>query len=103
MNQIVITRRVTSSFLQSIPNNIDYFNSYLYAVVKRKRDKIIQDSIYGYDVRLDPCYFDWASKTITMVIPYNINPGITSVDDIEPSFFESVQAAFINLMQTIDC
>ena len=95
--EIKIVRRVTTPFLQAIPPTIEHFDAYLYAVVKRKPGKDI-DTKFGKDVRLDPCEFDWLTKTITITIPLNINLGITSTDDIDINFFESVEAAFLSLM-----
>ena len=101
MKQLVITRRVTSAFLSSLPANVEEYSAYLYAIVPRKPESIIPQVKYGTDVRLDPCYFDWATKTITMNIPFNINPGIASIDDLEPSFYESIEAAFLALLFSV--
>lgn len=97
MKEIVVTRRCTTPFLAAIPAQVEHFDAYLYAVVKRKPGKDIDDK-YGKDVRLDPCEFDWISKTITIHIPLNINLGIESIDDLDQSFFEAVEAGFIMLM-----
>ncbi len=95
--EIIIIRRVTTPFLQAIPDTVKHFDAYLYAVVKRKPGKDI-DTKFGTDVRLDPCEFDWHTKTITITIPLNINIGIESIDDIDINFFECVEAAFLSLM-----
>ena len=94
---LVITRRVTSIFLQAVPHQVERFDAYLYAIVQRRPDKIVP-GIWGKDVRIDPCELDWTQKSITMTIPFNINDGITSVDDLDPRFFESIQASFLALM-----
>lgn len=91
--------RLTTSFLQAIPDNIKQYDAYLYAIVKRKPSSIIYNNPYGLDVRLDPCVLDWKTKTITIYIPTNINVGIKSIDDLDPSFFESVEVAFLSLLQ----
>ncbi len=96
--EIKFTRRVTSSFLQAIPPSIAHFDAYVYAIVKRRPKLDLPHLKWGADVRLDPCELDWESKTITITIPLNINVGIASVDDLEPHFFEAVQAAFLALM-----
>jgi hypothetical protein len=97
MKEIKVVRRVTTIFLQSIPPQIEHFDAFIYAVVKRKPGKDT-DNIWGQNVRLDPCVFDWDKKTITIHIPLNINHGISGVDDLEPNFFEGIEAAFIALM-----
>lgn len=97
--EIFVIRRVTSPFLQALPQTLEHFDAYLYAVVKRKPGKDLPDTKWGTDARLDPCELDWASKTISITIPLNINIGITSVDDLDPTFFESVEAAFLSLIQ----
>ena len=94
---LIITRRLTSAFLQAVPPHVQAFDAYLYAIVKRRPGKD-QPGIYGKDVRLDPCELNWDQRSITMTIPYNINHGITSADDLDPSFYESVQAAFLALL-----
>lgn len=98
MKEIKFTRRVTTSFLQAIPARISHFDAYVYAIVKRKKGLDIHEDKWGVDVRLDPCELDWDSKTITITIPLNINYGITSIDDLDPHFFEAVQASFLALM-----
>lgn len=97
-DKITITRRVTTPFLQAIPSTIEHFDAYIYAIVKRKVGKDIPNEKWGTDVRIDPCKFDWLSKTITINIPLNINFGIISIDDLDPVFFESLEAAFLALM-----
>ncbi len=99
MNEILITRRCTTPFLAAIPPRIAHFDAYLYAVVKRKPGRDVPGHKYGTDVRLDPCTLHWRSKTITIRIPLNINVGVGSVDDLDQTFFEAVEAAFLALMQ----
>jgi hypothetical protein len=94
---IYLTRRVTSSFLQAIPPNIQHFDAYLYAVVKRKPEKETNNK-WGKDARIDPCFLNWEQKIIEMVIPFNINDGIKSIDDLDEEFFEAIQASFIAMM-----
>src|SRR5687767_3944304 len=98
MKEIKFSRRVTTSFLQAVPQQITHFDAHIYAVVKRRPGKDLRDEKWGCDVRLDPCIFDWIRKTITITIPLNINTGVTSVDDLDEHFYESVEAAFIALM-----
>ncbi len=71
----------------------------MYAVVKRRPGKDLPQEKWGTDVRLDPCILDWTRKTITVTIPLNINTGVESVDDLDPNFYESVEAGFLALMQ----
>lgn len=97
--QLIFTRRVTSQFLLNIPAQA--YTAYLYVVVGRAPEAMIPEIKYGSDVRIDPCYFDWNSKTITFHIPYNINPGITKIEDLDPNFYESVEAAFIALLYSV--
>ena len=97
MNELKITRRVTTTFLSAIPPQVEHFDAFIYAVVKRKPGKDLNTK-WGTDVRLDPCEFDWERKTITIHIPFNINDGIESVDDLSPTFFEEIEAAFLTLM-----
>jgi hypothetical protein len=97
MKEIKITRRVTTTFLQAVPPQVESFDAFIYAVVKRKPGKDTKDK-WGTDVRLDPCILDWDKKVITIHIPLNINTGIETTDDIDPDFYESVEAAFLTLM-----
>lgn len=100
-NQIIRhTRRITTPFIQAIPDIVEHFDAILYAVVDRKPEKVVQDNEYGTRVRIDPCILDWQTKTITMYIPTNINCGIDSIDDLDPNFYESVEAAFLALLQS---
>lgn len=99
MNEIVITRRCTTPFLAAIPPQVEHFDAHLYAVVKRKPGKDLSQNKYGSDARLDPCVLDWQTRSITIHIPLNINAGIETVDDIDPNFFEAVEAAFLAVMQ----
>ncbi len=98
MSEIVVSRRVTTPFLAAIPAQVEYFDAYLYATVKRKPGRD-QPGLYGTDVRLDPCTLDWTRKTITIRIPLNINTGISSVDDLDQNFYEAVEVAFLALMR----
>ena len=95
---ISITLRATSSFLQAIPPPITHFDADIYVVVNRKEGLNLPEEKYGTYVRLDPVHFDWTSKTFTINIPTNINTGITSIDDMEENWFESVQAALLFFM-----
>jgi hypothetical protein len=97
---IYFTRRVTSSFLQATPLNIQHFDAYLYAVVKRKPEKETNNK-WGKDVRIDPCFLNWEQKIIEMVIPFNINDGIKSINDLDEGFFEAIQASFIAMMHGV--
>jgi len=94
---IYLTRRLTSPFLQAKPPNIQHFDVYLYAKVKRKPEKETNNE-WGKDVRIDPCFLNWEQKIIEMVIPFNINNGIKSIDDLDEEFFEAIQASFIAMM-----
>ena len=94
---ITFTRRVTTAFLLAIPPQINKFDAYLYAVVKRKPEKETSGK-WGKDVRIEPCFLNWDQKTIEMRIPLNINKGIKNMDDLDENFFETIQAAFIALM-----
>lgn len=96
MGQFVIRRRVTSTLLDALPPTIKHFDAHLYAIIPRKEDRICPGQ-YGSDVRIDPCILDWASGTITMTIPLDINPGLAGLEDLDPDFFEAVQAAFLAL------
>jgi hypothetical protein len=98
---ITETKRVTTCFLQAIPPRITHFDAYLCAIVARKPDKIIPEAECGTQVRLDPCVFDWESKTISMRIPVDMNDGITSFEDLEPNYYECVEAAFISLIHNV--
>ena len=82
--------------LDSMPPHIEVFNAHLYAIVARKRGREVAGE-KGKDVRLDPCTLDWATKIITIRVPHDINPGVNSVEDLDPDFFETVQAAFLTL------
>jgi len=94
---ITVRKRVTTSFLKSIPPSVHEFNAYLYAVVKRKPHTIATGK-FGVDVRIDPCHFNWDTGTITAIIPRNINHGITSIDDLADDWFDCLQSAFLVLM-----
>ena len=96
--EIKITRRVTSPFLEAVPPQVYHFDAFIYAVVKRKKGLDIPTEKYGTDVRIDPAEFNWNRKTITATIPLNINTGIASIDDLDPMWFESIEAAFITLI-----
>lgn len=95
---IVITRRVTSPFLEAIPPQIAHFDAYIYAVVKRKEDKDLPDEKFGKDVRIDPAEFNWRRKAITATIPFNINTGIESLEDLDENWFECLEIAFLALI-----
>lgn len=97
MEQIVVTRRVTSPFLQALPPQLEEFDAYIYAVVKRKEGKDC-DGKFGKDVRIDPATISLKQGIITANIPLNINEGIDSVDDLHEDWYESVEAAFLSLI-----
>jgi hypothetical protein len=96
--KLILTRRVTSPFLQAIPQQIEHFDAYMYVVVPRKNGKDIPGHEWGTDVRLEPVELDWDRMNITVTIPLNINYGIRSFDDLDPNFFESIEVAFLSLM-----
>lgn len=100
MSEIVITRRCTTPFLAAVPPQVEHFDAHVYAIVKRKPGKDLPNEKYGTDVRLDPCLLDWTTRCITIHIPLNINTGIESVDDLDPAFFEAVEAAFLAIIQS---
>jgi hypothetical protein len=95
---IKITRRVTTPFLQAVPPQVQHFDAYIYAVVARKEGLDIPDEKFGKGVRIDPCVFNWNQRTITAHIPLNINTGIASAEDLDDSWLEAVQAAFLALI-----
>lgn len=97
-NEIRITRRITTPFLEAVPPQVVHFDAYIYAVVKRKEGLDLPDKKFGTDVRIDPATLNWKRKTITITIPLNINDGITSIEDLEPSWFESLEASFLALI-----
>ena len=96
--EIIITRRITTPFLEAIPPQVDHFDAYIYAVVKRKDGKDLPDEKHGIDVRIDPAKFNWKRKTITAIIPFNINTGIESIEDLEENWFECLEVAFLALI-----
>ena len=93
-----LVRRVTTPFLQSIPPEIENFDAYMYAIVKRKPGKDFPNHEWGVDARIDPCILDWKHMSIHMTLPDKINYGIDSFDDLEPEFFEAIEAAFVSLI-----
>ena len=95
---IEVTRRVTTPFLEAVPPQVAYFDAYIYAVVKRKEGLDLPDEKFGEDVRIDPAIFNWKRKTITAIIPLNINAGISSLEDLDPAWFESLEASFLALI-----
>jgi len=96
--EIKVTRRVTTPFLEAIPPQITHFDSYIYAIVKRKEGLDIPNDKFGKDVRIDPAKFNWEQKTITVIIPLNINSGIETIEDLDPDWFESLEASFLAMM-----
>jgi hypothetical protein len=100
MKIITQERRVTSCFLQAIPPQIEHFDAYIYAIVPRRPEKVVPEAEFGTEVRIDPCRFNWDTKSITMQIPLDFNDGIESFDDIDPQFYESIEVAFVLLMQS---
>lgn len=87
---IVISRRLTSNFIDLIPPQVQEFTAELYLIVPTKNEQL--------DIRINPCVFDWATKRITMVLPKDLNPDITGVNDLNPDWFDGVQAAFYMLI-----
>ena len=96
MSELTIKRRATSTLLRALPEHIQQFNADLYVIIARKPEATVPGE-YGKDVRLDPCSLDWNSKIISIRIPLDTNPGITGVKDLDPNFFEAIQAAFLTL------
>jgi hypothetical protein len=96
--EIKVTRRVTTPFVEMIPPQVTHFDAYIYAVVKRKEGLDLPDEKFGTDVRIDPAELNWRRKTITATIPLNINAGIKSLEDLDPNWFESLEAAFLALI-----
>ncbi len=68
----------------------------MYLVVQRKPGKDIPDDEYGTEVRLDPCKLDLQRKILYISIPLKINHGITDIEDLEPNWYEAVEAAFLS-------
>jgi hypothetical protein len=99
MRKISLTRRVTSSFIDAIPKQYEDLQGCVYAIVQRKPEKVVPDSPYGIDVRLEPCSLNLAERTIKMTLPLDLNEGIHSFEDLDPHFFEAVEAAFLVLIQ----
>lgn len=97
-NFLTYTFRITRPFLVAVPPVVKHFDAYIYSVVKRKPGMDIPHEKWGVDVRLNPCILDWDKKCITIKIPLDINTGITSIDDLDPDFYEDVQAAFLTLI-----
>lgn len=93
----MVTRRITSPFLQAVPTQIMEFDAYIYAVVKRKTGKDC-DGTYGKDVRIDPAILKFRQGIITAHIPLEINTGISSIDDLHEDWFEAIEAAFLYLI-----
>lgn len=98
MEHIKLIKRVTTPFMQAVPQQVEHFDAYIYAIVKRKPGKDIPDTKFGTDVRLDPCELNWRSRTITVYIPLNINIGIDSENDLQDDWFEAVEAAFLAII-----
>lgn len=96
--EIRVTRRVTTPFIEMIPPQVTQFDAYIYAVVRRKEGLDLPDEKFGTNVRIDPAELNWKRKTITATIPLNINAGITSLEDLDPNWFESLEAAFLALI-----
>lgn len=97
MDQLVVTRRLTSPFLQAVPPQVEEFDAYIYAVVKRKTGLDL-DTKFGTDVRIDPAILKLSQGIITIHIPKNINDGIESINDLEENWLETIQAAFLALI-----
>jgi len=100
MKKLTITRRITSPLLQAIPQQIKHFDAYMYIVVPRKKNKNVPNHRWGRNVRLEPVTLNWDQMSITIVMPLSINYGIRGFDDLDPNFFEAIEAAFLSLMQS---
>ena len=96
MTELNIKCRITSTLLDALPDQIVEFNAHLYVIVKRKQESF-GPTKSEQSVKLDPCILDWESKTISIRIPFDINPNITCMNDLPPDFFDVVQAAFLTL------
>lgn len=83
--------RVTSNFIQSIPHHVKHFDGILIAEVKTKSDRL---------AILDPCIFDWNTKTISMNLPENRNDNI-EFSDLDDNFYEGLEAAFLVIMNAM--
>lgn len=97
MEKLVVTRRVTSPFLQAVPKQLVEFDAYIYAVVKRRAGKDCDDE-FGQDVRIDPAILKYQQGIITAHISLDINTGITSIDDLHEDWYEAIEAAFLYLI-----
>jgi hypothetical protein len=98
IDRIMVSKRLTSPFLQAVPDNISEFDAFIYAVVDRKKDKIVEGETFGKDVRIDPAILRLNQGLIIAIIPKNINLGIESVEDLQDDWFESLEAAFLKLI-----
>jgi hypothetical protein len=96
--EIIVTRRITTPFLEAIPPQVTYFDAYIYAVVKRKEGLDLPDEKFGTNVRIDPAKFNWKRKTITAIIPFNINTGVSSLEDLQDDWFECLEVSFLALI-----
>lgn len=99
MKEIKITRRITTPFLQAIPKTVEEFDAFMYIVVGRKAEKVINEK-YGDEVRIDPATLHLSRGVITIRIPLNINAGISSIDDLQEDWYESIEAAFLLLIHS---
>lgn len=95
--KLIVRRRITSPMLQQVPAVVKEFDAYLYAVVPRAAGREMAGK-YGGDVRIDPCVLDWRNKCLVLQIPFDVNPGVSGVEDLDPDFFEALQAAFLAFM-----
>jgi len=94
---IILTRRITSPFLQAIPPQVTEFDCYIYAVIKRKKGRDIKGE-FGTDVRIDPAILKLSQGIIQIFIPADINHGLKSIDDLQEGWYEAIEAAFLSLI-----
>jgi hypothetical protein len=94
---ITTTRRLTSPFFQALPANIKRFDGYMYAEVLRKPSKMTEGK-FGKVVRIEPAILRLQQGILIINIPTELNEGIQSIDDLDDSWLESIQAAFLHLI-----
>lgn len=100
-----MNKRVTSSFLQAVPQQIEEFDAFMYLMIPRKSSSIKQCK-FGDCVIIDPAQLYLSRGLICINIPFGseeepLNVGISSVDDMVDEWYEYVQACFLSFMITI--